>query len=203
METKNNRYIAVSYELYTDNSEGIHELVEAAPAEHPFQFISGMGIALESFEEKMLALAEGEDFDFTLTKDQAYGDYMDEHVLSLDKKMFEVDGHFDNENIVPGHVIDLMNEDGNRFPGLVLEIKADKVVVDLNPPLAGKSLHFKGKVTTSRPATDEEIQGVISRMSGEGCSCGSCGDGGCGEGGCNCGHDHEHEGEGCGCGHCH
>ena len=38
-----NKYVTVAYELYTDNDKGIHELVEKAPIEHPFQFISGLG----------------------------------------------------------------------------------------------------------------------------------------------------------------
>ena len=67
-----NKYVTVAYELYTDNDKGIHELVEKAPIEHPFQFISGLGIALDSFESKILALAEGEAFDFVLKVDEAH-----------------------------------------------------------------------------------------------------------------------------------
>lgn len=221
MENQPKKYIAVAYDLYTDNSKGIHELVEQAPAEHPFQFISGMGAALDSFEEKMLGLNEGDTFDFTLEVDDAYGPYEQAHVLSLDKSIFSPNGHFDKENIFPGNVIPLMNEDGNRFQGLILEVKEDKVVVDLNHPLAGKKLHFKGSVVTSRPATDDEIQGMINLMSGEGCGCcgGEDGCGGCGgehhchhEGGEH--HCHEEGGEHhchheggkhhcCGGGHCH
>lgn len=47
------KYITVAYELYADNAKGIHELIEKAPAEHPYQFISGIGVSLEAFEEKI------------------------------------------------------------------------------------------------------------------------------------------------------
>ena len=60
-----NKYISVAYELYTDNEKGIHELVEKAPVEHPFQFISGLGVALDAFESHIAALNEGDNFDFT------------------------------------------------------------------------------------------------------------------------------------------
>ncbi|MFU2374174.1 MAG: peptidylprolyl isomerase, partial [Bacteroidales bacterium] len=80
-----NKYVTVAYELYTDNDKGIHELVEKAPIEHPFQFISGLGIALDSFESKILALAEGEAFDFVLKVDEAYGPYEQDHVIELPK----------------------------------------------------------------------------------------------------------------------
>ena len=156
---------------------------------------------------------------YELYVDEAYGPYVQEHVLELAKEIFCVDGRFDKNAIYPGSVIPLVNADGNRFEGLVLEVKEDKVVVDLNHPLSGKALHFRGSVVTSREATDAEIQGLINRMSGEGCSCGGCGGGcesGCGghhhekegceghqhgEGGCNGGH--QHEGGCCGSGHCH
>lgn len=189
-----NKYVTVAYELYTDNDKGIHELVEKAPIEHPFQFISGLSIALDSFESKILALAEGEDFDFVLKVDEAYGPYEQERVIELPKETFAINGRFDKDMVYPGAVLPLVNADGMRFQGLVLELKDNTVIIDLNHPLAGKDLHFKGQVVTMRDATNEEIQALINH---EGCNCGGDCEGGC-EGGCG-GHHHEHgEGECCG-----
>ena len=189
-----NKYVTVAYELYTDNDKGIHELVEKAPIEHPFQFISGLGIALDSFESKILALAEGETFDFVLKVDEAYGPYEQDHVIELPKETFAINGRFDKDMVYPGAVLPLVNADGMRFQGLVLELKDNTVIIDLNHPLAGKDLHFKGQVVTMRNATNEEIQALINH---EGCNCGGDCEGGC-EGGCG-GHHHEHgEGECCG-----
>lgn len=186
-----NKYVTVAYELYTDNDKGIHELVEKAPIEHPFQFISGLGIALDSFESKILALAEGETFDFVLKVDEAYGPYEQDHVIELPKETFAINGRFDKDMVYPGAVLPLVNADGMRFQGLVLVLKDNTVIIDLNHPLAGKDLHFKGQVVTMRDATNEEIQALINH---EGCNCGGDCEGGC-EGGCG-GHHHEH-GEGC------
>lgn len=189
-----NKYVTVAYELYTDNDKGIHELVEKAPIEHPFQFISGLGIALDSFENKILALTEGETFDFVLKADEAYGPYEQDHVIELPKETFAINGRFDKDMVYPGAVLPLVNADGMRFQGLVLELKDNTVIIDLNHPLAGKDLHFKGQVVTMRDATNEEIQALINH---EGCNCGGDCEGGC-EGGCG-GHHHEHgEGECCG-----
>ena len=41
-----NKYITVAYKLYAI-TEGKKELLEEAPVEHPFQFISGIGYSLE------------------------------------------------------------------------------------------------------------------------------------------------------------
>lgn len=187
-------FMAVAYKLYTIDGND-NELVEEAPESRPFQFITGYGVALDAFEKAVTGLPKGEDFEFAVPCAKAYGEYMKERVIELDKEMFCIDGQFDRKNIFKGAVVPLQNEDGNRFMGNVLDITDDKVVMDLNHPLAGCDLRFKGKIVECREATNEEIQSLINHMSGEGC-CGGCGD---------CGNDKQekpHHG-GCGCGRCH
>lgn len=187
-----NKYITVAYELYTTNSEGAKELMEKAPEEHPFQFISGLGYTLEAFEKNILALEKGQNFDFTLSVEEGYGEHMPEGVQELPRNVFEIDGKFDSERIQLGAVIPMMNQEGQRFNATVVEITPATVTIDLNHPLAGKELNFKGTVTEMRDATNEELQAILNHMSGEG-GCGGCGGhcgGNCGDGGCgggNCG----------------
>ncbi|MEG0454466.1 MAG: FKBP-type peptidyl-prolyl cis-trans isomerase [Bacteroides sp.] len=187
METAENKYITVAYELYT-TEDGERELMEKATAEHPFQFISGLGTTLDAFESQIVSLNKGDKFEFTIASEDAYGEYSEEHVLDLPKSIFEIDGRFDNERIYAGNVVPLMDAEGHRLNGTVVEVQEDKVVIDMNHPLAGAALTFVGEVIENRPATNEEIQGMVNVMSGEGgCGCGSCGDDeGCGEG-CGCG----------------
>lgn len=196
MEEKKNLFIATTYKLETIEN-GEKKLIEEATEERPFVFISGFGIALEAFEKNLVELKKDETFDFTLMQEEAYGAYIEDRVLDLDREMFCINGHFDHDNIYVDAVVPLQNEDGNRFMGRVLAISDDKVKMDLNHPLAGKDLNFSGKIIESREATNEEIQQIINHMSGEGCGCG------CGECGDDCNHDHSEEGCGCGCGHCH
>ena len=197
MENKHNMFVAVSYTLYTVDGEK-KEKIEEAPASKPFEFITGFGVTLDEFEKQIAQLDKGADFEFQLSKEQAYGDFEQERVLDLDRSIFQINGHFDHENIIEGAVVPLQNEDGNRFYGRVLEIGADKVKMDLNHPLAGKTLCFSGKVIDKREATNQEIQNLVNFLSGEhSCGCG-CGCDDCG-GDCD---DHHHDG-GCGCGHCH
>lgn len=189
MSDKNYR-IGINYQLYviTDNGESVLE--EETTAQEPFRYLSGFNMTLEKFETETANLNVGDTFDFTLTKDEAYGDYYDDRVLMLDKQMFCVNGKFDSENIRVDALVPLQNEAGQRFLGHVLEITDTQVKMDLNHPLAGKTLNFKGTVVEKIEATPQEIQAMMAHLSGEGgcggCgggSCGSCG-GGCGEGGC-------------------
>ncbi len=187
------RYITVSYNLYADNDAGIHELLEQTPDQYPFQFITNMGMALDAFEKRVGNLAEGQEFDFTLSVDEGYGPYLPEYVMEIPKSAFCVNGKFAEDVVYPGSVIPLVNEDGMRFQGLVTNIKGDMVVVDLNEHYAGKELHFKGRVITSREATDDEIKEAINALAGEGCG-GGCS--GCHGGGCCGGENDDNQ---CGC----
>ena len=198
MENSKNRFMSISYSLYIDEN-GNKRLVEKTNEGQPFQFISGFGIALDSFENEMIPLAKGASFDFSLTKDQAYGDYRNELVQELGREVFSINGHFDHEHIFQDAIIQMQNEEGNRFNARVLEVGEEKVKIDLNHPLAGETLYFKGEVLENREATEDEINHLMKHLTG-GCGggCASC-DHDC-EGDCD--HEHNHEG-GCGCGHCH
>lgn len=185
-----NYRFGVEYKLYTpqNGQEALEE--ETRPGE-PFRFLSGFGMCLEEFENQISALEIGDSFDFILPVDKAYGEYDERGLVELDKELFcDENGNFDSNNIVEGNVIQLQNEAGQRFPGLVVNV-ADKVKIDLNHPLAGRTLHFVGKVVEKVEASPAEIQAMIAHMSGEGgcggnCGgCSGCGDkGGCDKGGC-------------------
>ena len=170
-----NKYITVAYKLYSIE-DGEREFTEEATVEHPFQFISGLGLTLDAFEEQIKGLNAGDKF--------------------LPKDIFLIDGKFDNEHIKAGAIVPLMTAEGQHINGSVVEVKDDVVVMDMNHPLAGCDLNFVGEVVTSREASNEELAEMARMMSG-GCGggCGSCG-GGCGDHDC---------GDDCGCegGCCH
>ena len=56
-----------------------------------------------------------------------------------------------------GAVLPLQDNNGNRFQGQVVSIAEDGVVVDLNHPMAGQELHFKGNILNVRPANPDEL----------------------------------------------
>ena len=173
------------------------ELTEQSAEGRPLTFYSGMGMVLDDFESEVLKHAQGEDFDFTLSPSQAYGDYNEQHVIDIDKDVFSPNGTFDAEHIYKDAIVPLQNEQGNRFLGHVLDITDTHVKVDLNHPLAGKTLNFKGTVVSNRDASDDEVQKFIDQANAH--QCGHCSGGcdGCGGGEDGCG---GHDG-GC-CGNC-
>ena len=201
MEAKN-KFMSVVYQLYTIDGEE-KQLEEQTSPERPFEFITGFGVALDAFEQKLMQLEKGSSFDFTLQPAEAFGQYEPEGVHKVDRGIFMINGHFDHENIFEGAIITLMNNEDQRFMAKVKKIEEDGVTIDTNHPLAGKILNFTGSVIENREATEEEVQHMIKHLTG-GCSgCGHHHGEGCDHEGCDhegCDHHHEH---GDGCGHCH
>ena len=184
MRISANKYVAVIYDLNVGEGEE-RELMEKATREVPLKFIYGTGMMIPAFEDALAGLESGDQFDFSLTPENAYGEYNEDHVLELPKNIFEIDGKFDSEMVKEVNTIPMMDADGHRMNGSVLEVKKDVVVMDFNHPLAGETLHFKGEVVDVHEPTAEEIAAMTSSSCGGGCE--GCG-GGCG--------DHE-------CGGCH
>lgn len=193
MDNKENKYISVSYQLYSIDKDGSKNLIEQTEQGRPFTFISGFGFSLDSFEQRIVNMQQGEKFDFTLTPAEAFGEYFAEGVHKLPREEFVIDGKFDSANIFPGAVITMKNEEGKHFMVRVTKVEENGVTLDANHPLAGETLQFTGAILENREATADEIQKLIAQMSHE---CGGCG--GCGG---DCGDDHECGGGGCG--HCH
>ncbi len=191
MKIDTNKYVVLSYDLNVGEEGEELELMERATAEKPLEFIFGTNSMLPAFEKNLEGLDPGDNFQFTLTSDEAYGEYDENKIIELPKNIFQIDGKIDEEILFEGNTVPMMDSEGNRLTGSIVSIGDDIVVMDFNHPLAGETMHFKGTVLNVRDASAEEIAALFSAGS---CSCGSdsCGCGGesegcgCGSSGCNC-----------------
>lgn len=174
MNVSKNKVVSVSYELKYNKENS--PLIEKVDASRPMKFLFGSGNLLKKFESNLDNLKTGDNFDFVLTSDQAYGPVSEEAKILVPQKVFENNGQTDNNLLKVGNQIPMMDQAGNRITGIVLEINEDNVKMDFNHPLAGQDLHFKGMVTEVREATEEEeANGHIHMNSGcDGCESESC-----------------------------
>ena len=187
MKIEARKVVTLQYDLYVDGENGQEELMEKATIEAPLIYCHGEGMMLPAFEKNMEGKAEGDSFEFTIACQDAYGEYDDEGVLTLDKKMFyNGDGEFDSERVYVGAIVPMNTVDGQIINAQIAEITKDNVTIDLNHPLAGENLHFVGKVLNIREVTEGELKALHHRGCSGGCGggCkGSCDD--CGSE-CNC-----------------
>ena len=186
MEITRNRMVTLTYDLRLDDQNG--DMIEQANADRPLRFIYGAGQMLPKFEAQLAGLKQGQPFEISLTKYDAYGEVNDDAIVELPRQVFMVDGNFDDEMVKIGNNVPMMTGDGQRMNGIVLEVSEQAVKMDFNHPLAGEDLHFQGEILEVRDATDEEIAALFSH--GCGCGSGGCGDGDCGDSDCidNAGH---------------
>ena len=151
MKIAPNHVVSLTYDLYSPK-DGTEALVESATQEQPLTFLFGVGQMLPKFEENLSTLSTGDNYDFTISAADGYGEHDENAVANLPKDMF-------NGADLPeiGSILPLQDNNGNRFQGQVVLIAEDSIIVDLNHPMAGQSLHFKGEILNVRPATPEEL----------------------------------------------
>ena len=156
MTIQENKVVSLVYQLRVDGKEG--DIVETVQKEKPFVFLYGAGNLLPKFEEELSGLKAGDNFEFQIDADSAYGQASEEAILDLPRHIFEVEGKIDEEVIKVGNVVPMQDKDGNKFNGIILEMKDDAIKVDFNHPLAGDDLFFQGEVVEVRDANEDELE---------------------------------------------
>ena len=136
---------------------------DSSYARDPMQVVVGSGQLISGFDSALVGMTEGQTKTFTLTPDEAYGDTDPDKVADIGKDMFPEDFDFTEGRVVP-----LMGPGGQQFLATVTSEDDDTVTVDLNHPMAGKSLTFAVEVLTvdstiavleDNTAQDETIDG--------------------------------------------
>lgn len=188
MIAKKDSVLSIIYELRSGSKEG--EVVESLTSENPLTFIFGTGGLLPKFEEHLDGLITGDNFEFLLNSENAYGPVVESAIVHVPQSVFEIDGKIDENLMKVGSMVPMMDAEGRRLNGKVIALEGDAVKMDFNHPMAGNDLFFKGEVTDVRSATEEELSRGHLHDAG-GCEDGSCGD----MGSCN-----DQEGQSCGCG---
>ncbi|MFK7755546.1 MAG: peptidylprolyl isomerase [Flavobacteriales bacterium] len=137
--------VALQYRLTYDNAEG--EFIEETTKEDPLVFTVGAEEMLDMFEKNILGLGVSDEFGFTLEPKEGYGPIQEELVVEYSKETFMVDEDLDEDFLQEGELVEMKDEEGNVFEGIIEENKLNSVVVNFNHPLAGEALHFKGYIT--------------------------------------------------------
>jgi len=200
MIAEKNNVISIVYELRSDSKEG--EVVESLTSENPLTFLFGTGGLLPKFEEQLNGLKSGDNFEFLLHSEDAYGPVVENAIVHVPQSVFEVDGKIDENLMKIGTMVPMMDAEGRRLNGKVIALEGDAVKMDFNHPMAGSDLFFKGEVSDVRSATEEELSHGHIHAEG-GCACGGNGEGSCDDDNCgdkaSCNDDGGQGGCGCGC----
>lgn len=159
MTITKDQVVSVNYHLTVPGENGGAEItIEKTSTEEPFVFLTGAGQLLPLFEQNLEGKKAGDTFDFRITAEEGYGTYQLDHIVNLPIENFlDESGKLDTEMIGVGKNVPMVDSEGHRLWGKVLEVALQHVRMDFNHPLAGKELHFNGEVLDVRPATAEEL----------------------------------------------
>lgn len=152
MTIDKNQVVAVHYTLNAVEENGEKTFIEKTEADQPFIFLYGVGMMLPKFEDQLQGLSAGDQRSFTITPEEGYGAKVENSTTQLPAEMFDQSG------MPPvGAMLPLQDAQGNHLNGIVLDVNEEGVTVDLNHPMAGKTLHFDIEVVSTREATEEEL----------------------------------------------
>ena len=103
----------------------------------PLEFTIGSGMIIPGFEKAVIGMAPGESKTEIIPTDQAYGPYMEEMVLTINRQQIPME-------IEPevGQQLQLQHPTGDVIQVIVTDVSSDAVTLDANHPLAGESLTF-------------------------------------------------------------
>jgi len=138
------------------------EVFDSSRNSHPIEVEVGAGRIIKGFEDALIGMVENEKKTFTLSPEEAY-EHRDESL----KQSFMRSELPQGLNPQVGQVLALRNPQGGRIPAKVTHVDEEKITVDLNHPLAGKTLAFEVKVL--------EINDTPSLSSCTPSACSSCG----------------------------
>lgn len=155
MVVEENHIITMSYVLRDKDASG--HIMEVMDIAYPFIFYYKSEGMLDRFQEHLRGLASGETFEFILSPEEAYGPHKNSSIATIPIERFVVDDEMADSIRDVGEYVAVTDEQGHTQNGKVVEKTATHLKVDLNHAMAGKSLHFKGRILNVRRASVDEV----------------------------------------------
>ncbi len=121
-----------SGEIFDSSKHGEHS--------HPIEFVVGSGEVIQGFDNAVLGMNKGEEKEFTINPEDAYGEYNDKLKQEVPRASLPKE-----QEPKEGMILIVQTPQGG-MPVKIKQVKDDGVVLDLNHPLAGKKLIFKIKI---------------------------------------------------------
>ncbi|MDA3837168.1 MAG: peptidylprolyl isomerase [Nanoarchaeota archaeon] len=138
MVIKQGNKVKVEYEGRLESGE-VFDSTEKHGGE-PLEFVVGSGMLVSGFEKAVEGMAADEEKEVKLSPAEAYGDKNPEYVQKLPKDKFPAEAEV-------GSMIGIPTPMG-QIPATIVAIDDESVTLDMNHPMAGKTLIFKIKVVS-------------------------------------------------------
>ena len=117
--------------------------------ESPLTFTLGDGTMVESLEQSLIGMTEGEEAQLILSGDDAFGAATDDNIQRMPISEFPAD-----MTLAPGQLIAFTTPAGEELGGVILQLDESEALVDFNHPLSGQPIAFQVQILEVTQADD-------------------------------------------------
>lgn len=149
MKAGKDKVISIHYTLTVDGEkvESSHDNGEQ------LWILLGHGQLIPGLEKALEGHEAGDDVSVDVAAVDGYGERQEGQIQRMSKKYFP-----QASRLKPGMVTVLKLKEGGQRAVTVHKVGMSAIDVDLNHPMAGKSLHFDVNIGEVREATEEELK---------------------------------------------
>jgi FKBP-type peptidyl-prolyl cis-trans isomerase 2 len=133
---ENGSRVSVEYIL----SDGKGEIIESNKGKAPLEYTQGEGEIIPGLEKELTGMAVGDEKKVQVKPEDAYGLVDPAAFREMPRESLPPEG------LKVGTQLMVKTPQGQSFPVRVHEVKEKSVVLDMNHPLAGKTLSFDIKI---------------------------------------------------------
>jgi FKBP-type peptidyl-prolyl cis-trans isomerase SlyD len=133
----------VSLEYTLSGEDG--KVIESNKGKEPLRYVDGRSQIIPGLEKALEGMKPGTEKKVTVKPEDAYGPVDPNAYREVPKENVPAD------SLKEGMALFAKNAEGEMFPVRVKEVKDKTVVIDMNHPLAGKTLVFDVKILDVQP----------------------------------------------------
>jgi FKBP-type peptidyl-prolyl cis-trans isomerase SlyD len=143
------KVVSIHYVLTDD--DGVE--LDSSRGQQPLEYLHGAGNIVVGLESGLVGHKVGDRFKVDVAPEEGYGVHDPEGVQRVARDSFPTEVELE-----PGMQFMAEEGDGEAMTIWIQALEGDMVVIDMNHPLAGKTLHFDVEVSGMREATAEELE---------------------------------------------
>lgn len=134
--------VSIEYTLTGDDGK----VIDTSVGKEPLTYIHGAGQIVKGLERELNGLKVGDQKKVSVKPEDGYGMPNEKAVQEIDRTKVPPEAQKEGATLM------MKAPDGRAIPIRVAKVTDKSVVIDLNHPLAGKTLHFDVKVKNIKAA---------------------------------------------------
>lgn len=142
------KVVSIHYTLKGDDGE----VIDSSEGGAPLDYLHGAGNIVPGLESGLEGRNVGEKLDVKVAPQDGYGVHDPRGVQRVPRQAFPAD-----IDLEPGMQFGAEDPEGDSQTIWIVKVEDENVVIDMNHPLAGKTLHFAVAIAGVRDATGEEV----------------------------------------------